>query len=291
MRAFWFDPYLWIHLAGLAAVPLFLALCLLGVSVGDPVLPAWLELLLIGAIGVAPVLWMQWQRPFYIFSLLVLTLKPEQLTDDQRRLLTLFRVPRNQIAAVVVALGLLVLLPFVYNLSAIATEVVPLPASWRPLGLGIAALAFLAVNLFLQVPVSVTSVMLHSPAQFAQTEPFPTPQVRGSFMVLGLPVSRLVPPLQMSPPAQPTPSAVTAGGTASENEALVSDPWDEASSATAPAPPEALMTESAPTDAEPTASAASPAPTTEDADAAMNGATAPPEEAEEATPSSPTPPE
>ena len=77
MRSFWSDPYLWVHLAGLAAVPIFLEICLIGFAVGDPLLPGWLELLLVAAIGSAPILWMQWQRPFYIFSLVGVALQPE----------------------------------------------------------------------------------------------------------------------------------------------------------------------------------------------------------------------
>jgi hypothetical protein len=40
------DPYLWVHLAGLATVPLWIDLCLLGLAVGNPALPG-LELAVI----------------------------------------------------------------------------------------------------------------------------------------------------------------------------------------------------------------------------------------------------
>ena len=61
------DPYLWVHLAGLATVPLWIGLCLLGLAVGNPTWPG-LELGFIVAVGVLPVLVMQLRRPFYIFS-------------------------------------------------------------------------------------------------------------------------------------------------------------------------------------------------------------------------------
>ncbi|MEM9245882.1 MAG: low-complexity tail membrane protein, partial [Cyanobacteria bacterium P01_F01_bin.153] len=70
------DPHLWIHLAGLASVPLWLDLCLAGLAVGDPVVPPWLEMGLLGLIGSGPLLWMQWQRPFYPFSLLLFAIRP-----------------------------------------------------------------------------------------------------------------------------------------------------------------------------------------------------------------------
>jgi hypothetical protein len=61
------DPYLWVHLAGLATVPLWIDLCLLGLAVGNPTWPG-LELGFIVAVGVLPVLVMQLRRPFYIFN-------------------------------------------------------------------------------------------------------------------------------------------------------------------------------------------------------------------------------
>jgi len=51
MRSFWTEPFLWIHLAGIAALPLALELVWLGLAVGDPILPVWLELVLVIATG------------------------------------------------------------------------------------------------------------------------------------------------------------------------------------------------------------------------------------------------
>ncbi|MCL6435175.1 MAG: low-complexity tail membrane protein [Leptolyngbyaceae cyanobacterium HOT.MB2.61] len=211
MRSFWSDPYLWIHLAGLAAVPIFLELCLLGFAVGDPALPVWLELLLVSVIGIAPILWMQWQRPFYIFSLVAVALKPEQLTDDQRRLLTLFKSQRNQILAGVVSVLLFFVLYQVYQIAPIAAPVVPFPAGWRVLGLLLAGIAFLAANLFAQVPLSVLGVMLHSDSVFAATAPYPLEQIRFSFSLFGLQVTRILPPIVLeTPPAPMVASSVAA---------------------------------------------------------------------------------
>lgn len=199
MRSFWTDPYLWIHLAGLAALPLFLEVCVVGFAIGDPVLPVWLELLLVAAVGTAPILWMQWQKPFYIFSTLVVALKPEQLTDDQRRLLTLFKSQRNRILAAIVAFSLILLLRQLYSASAIAATVVPFAVGWRLVGLIVAAIGFLGSNLFAQVPVSVAGVMLAEEAQFAATPPHPTETIRQSFTLLGLQVNQILPPVLPEP--------------------------------------------------------------------------------------------
>ncbi|MBM0740561.1 low-complexity tail membrane protein [Phormidium sp. CLA17] len=193
MRSFWSDPYLWIHLAGIAVLPLWLELCFLGLAVGDPIFPVWLELALVAIAGIAPVLWMQWQRPFYIFSLLAIALKPENLTLPQRQLLTRFRSPQNRLLAVAVAILLAITLRQLYVLAPIGAAVAPFSIESRGLGLLLAAIAFLGSNLFLQVPVSVASVMLTSDSAFASTEPYPLDQISQYFTRLGLPVSQLLP--------------------------------------------------------------------------------------------------
>ncbi len=204
MRAFWSDPYLWIHAAGVAAVPLCLAVCLLGLAVGDPLLPVWLELGLVAIVGIAPIVWMQWQKPFYIFSLVFIALKPERLSDDQRRILTLFKTRRSPVWIGTGALVLLVLLKQIYGIAPIAANVTPFAG--RGLGLVMAAIAFLASNLFLQVPLSVGRVLLVSDQTFAATQPFAVEQILPAFSVLGLPVNQIVPPLMPDEPLAMTPN-------------------------------------------------------------------------------------
>lgn len=192
MRSFWSDPYLWIHLAGLAALPLWLELCFLGLAVGDPFFPVWLELAFVAIAGIVPILWMQWQRPFYIFSLLAIALKPEKLTLSQRQLLTRFKSTQNRLLAVAVAILLAIALRQLYIFAPIVAAV-PFSIESRGLGLLIAAIAFLGCNLFLQVPISVASVMLTSDSVFASTAPYPLEQIPQHFTSLGLPVSQLLP--------------------------------------------------------------------------------------------------
>ncbi len=205
MRSFWSDPFLWIHLAGLAALPIWLGLCLLGLAVGDPMLPFWLEIGLVAIFGIAPILWMQWQRPFDIFSLLIVTVKPERLSDDQRRLLTLFKAQRNRFLAVLVSVGMLLVLQRLYNAAPIAASVAPFDSDSRSLGLLLAAIAFLGCNLFIQVPVSVLSVLLNTDATFAATKPFPVELIRRNFTLLGIPQNQILPPIVDEPiAAKPT---------------------------------------------------------------------------------------
>lgn len=214
MRSFWSDPYLWIHLAGFAALPLWLELCWLALAAGNPVLPFWLELCVVAAIGIVPIFWMQWQRPFYIFSLIGVALKPAQLTEDQRRLLTLFKSQRNRYLAIAPAIITFLALRQLYYLAPIAAPVTPFTAETRWLGLLVAAIAFLGVNLFLQVPVSVLSVMLTGESTFAATTPYPLEQIRSDFTSLGIPVNQILPPVIATPEPEPVLADANLGLTA-----------------------------------------------------------------------------
>jgi hypothetical protein len=192
MRSSWSEPFLWIHLAGLAAVPLLLGLCWLCLAIGDPQFPIWVEFLLVAGIGIAPILWMQLTRPFYIFSILVLALKPNQLTSDQQRLLSLFKTPLHQWLASFGAILMLAVLWQIYQVAPVAT-IVGFPLTSRLLGLFLAGLAFLASNLFLQVSLSVLLVLLTSEAKLAVTEPFPVVRIFQDFTVPGWQVNQILP--------------------------------------------------------------------------------------------------
>jgi hypothetical protein len=184
---------LWIHLAGIAIAPLFLQIVWLGLAVGDPLPFVWLELLFIVAIGILPIFWMQWQRPFDIFSILFLALKPEKLTPPQKQILSLFKTRKQRILSLVVALGMSWILWQLYQLAPLAAIAASVLPQWRILGLLIAALAFLVSNLFVQVPVSVLGVLLTSEQQFSATEPYLVAQIPQQFTVPGLKVEKILP--------------------------------------------------------------------------------------------------
>lgn len=184
---------MWIHLAGLAALPITLELVWLGLAVGDPILPVWLEFLFVGAIGIVPVLWMQLTRPFDIFSILVVALNPEQLTEQQRRLLQLFKTKTNRVFTIAGGIFMLWLLWQIYRVAPIAAAVSPLGSGWRLVGLLGAAFAFFASNLFLQVPLAVAQVLLTSDSEFATTEPYPVENVYKDFTMPGIKVNQILP--------------------------------------------------------------------------------------------------
>jgi hypothetical protein len=194
MKSFRYDPYLWVHLAGLAAVPIWLDICLLGLAVGYPSVPK-LELAILVGIGVIPALLMQLQRPFSIFCLLILALRPSALTTEQRQMLTLFRRWRVRLASLLVPIPLVWVLLKLYDLAPVATELTPFSNWGRIGGLAIAAISFLLANVFLQVPVSVFQVLLMSEKQLQTADPYPTDRITQDFTVIGLPVNRILPHL------------------------------------------------------------------------------------------------
>jgi hypothetical protein len=212
MRSFWSEPYLWVHAAGVAVLPIFLELCLLGFAVGEPILPAGIEVGLVAAIGIAPILWMQLFRPFYIFSLVAFALKPEGLTVDQRRILSLFKMQESRVLAAITPVFLVGVLWQIYRVAPVAASVAPFPDTWRVAGLLLAAIAFLGCNLFLQVPVSVARILLLSDTEFSATEPFPADKISQNFTILGIKLNQVLPPMQ--PAIRPDRPVATAATTA-----------------------------------------------------------------------------
>lgn len=187
------EPFLWIHLAGLATAPLWAALFLFAIANPDPFLPAGFTALLAGIIGIGSVLWMQLRRPFYIFSLAVLALRPEALQEHQRKLLRWFLSSLNRILAIATAIGLGLLLIQLYRWLPIVQLQNPLAALDPFPAFLLAIAAVLALSLFVQVPVSVAPLLWLSDDAIASTEPLAPGQVAQQFTILGLPLKSLLP--------------------------------------------------------------------------------------------------
>ena len=213
MRSFWSEPFLWIHLAGIAALPPSLLVCLLGLAVG-PLLPVGWEMSLVATAGIVPILWMQLVRPFNIFSLLVFAIKPEQLTTRQRQILSLFKKAGNKWLGVVGTVLSLWVLWQVYRIAPMAASITPLPSGWRGAGLLVAAIAFLLTNLFLQVPLSVLAVLVTSDSTFSATEAYPIEKIDQDFTTPGFKVNSIWPftAVATPPDSQSSESAMDDSG-------------------------------------------------------------------------------
>ena len=195
MSSFRSEPILWIHVAGLATLPIFLFLCVLFLSIGEPVLPIWMELFLVAAIGVVPLLWMQLSRPFYIFAILGVALKPENLTEQQRKILCLINTNLNRFLAFFTAILLVGVLWQIYKITPLVANIASFLPQWRSVGLLLAGLAFLASNLFLQIPVSVVKVLVTNDTEFAAIEPLSLEKIQQDFTIVGVRVNQIVPQL------------------------------------------------------------------------------------------------
>lgn len=196
MKKSWSDPYLWVHVAGAATLPFWFLLCLLGLAAGDPILPMGLELFLVAALGIAPVVWMQLKRPYSLYSLLFVTVKPEQLSEDQRRVLTWLKAGSPLfLAGGAIALSLV--LKLISDGTAIAAASTPI--QYHFLGLIVAIVSFLGANLFLQVPLSALQVLMKSDGMFSPIAPYAIGRILSDFTVLGIKIDKILPELVGDP--------------------------------------------------------------------------------------------
>ena len=183
----WSEPFLWIHLAGIFTLPLWLLVCAFGLASGEALFPLGLERLLVALLGILPIVAMQCYRPFNIFSLLFLALPPEQLNDDRRRILAAFRAPEHRWLTGAAAILLLYFLQDLYSLSPLLAELSPFSAgSTTPLvRFAIATGAFFAANLFFQVPLAVMRVMAMPDEDLDAIEPVTSDEADSGFFLLG----------------------------------------------------------------------------------------------------------
>ncbi|MDJ0581042.1 MAG: low-complexity tail membrane protein [Crocosphaera sp.] len=191
MNNFRLEPFLWIHLAGLALAPLLLVIVWIGLAVSDPWSFYWLELVIVGILGVIPILWMQWTKPLDLFCVLFLSVRPNSLTEEQRKILRLLKARKNKIFHGIAAIGLLGVGWLIYQLAPFAAVTASMLPQWRIVGLIIAAVGFFFCNLVVQVSVSVLGVLLTSEKTWLATEAIPSNQVTNHFTVIGLRVSKI----------------------------------------------------------------------------------------------------
>ncbi len=185
------EPFLWIHLLGIAVFPIFVGITIVGLSIGDSYSFA-LELPLLILITVLPILLMQLKRPFDIFSVLFLSLKPECLSDRQKVILSLFKRFKHKLSSAIAAVSMTILLWLLYRLSPLAVGLVDFLPQQRILGLAIAAVGFFACNLFFQIPLSVLLVLLTKQDKLTQTTPYSFAQIKQDFTIVGLKIAQIL---------------------------------------------------------------------------------------------------
>ncbi|MEM1366772.1 MAG: low-complexity tail membrane protein [Cyanobacteria bacterium P01_H01_bin.15] len=195
MNVFRKEPYLWVHLAGLAVLPLTLLGVWLGLAVGEPLPVVGLEPIVLFLLGVLPIFWMQWHRPFDIFSLGIVALRPNSLSLEQQKILHLFKTSRQRAITLFGAVLMMACGWLLYRWSPFAASAAEILPAWRPLGFVIATGCFLLSNLFWQVPLSVLGVLVSSEDDFTQQGIYREEQIVADFTILGWPVRQILPTL------------------------------------------------------------------------------------------------
>lgn len=185
------EPFLWIHLAGIAVFPIFVGITSIGLGIGDSY-PFWLELPLLIAIAIVPIFWMQFSRPFDIFSVLFLCLRFECLSDRQKKILSLFKTFRQKLISAIAAVVMMLLLWLLYRLSPLNVSIIGFLPQQRILGLSIAGLGFFASNLFLQIPLSVLLVLSTKADRLAKTMPYAENKISQDFTMIGIKISKIL---------------------------------------------------------------------------------------------------
>jgi len=180
------EPFLWIHLAGIAVVPLALLTMMLGLAVGTPFSVYGVELIFLILAGWLPVMVMQWFKPFEIFSLLIVALRPDSLGENQLRILSLFKRGKQRWITFLGGLIGLGLLWLVYYFAPIAYPWVTDFPQIRLAGLLLAAIAYLMANLFLQVPLSVLGVLSTAQSGFEAATPLEANGIKQQFTIPGI---------------------------------------------------------------------------------------------------------
>jgi hypothetical protein len=184
------EPFLWIHLGGIIMFPVMLGIALIGLGVGDRY-SYWVELPLLIAIAVFPILLMQLYRPFNIFSVLFFALQPQSLTPNQRKILALFKRKQQKVINLLAAGFMVCNLGLLYYFFPGIIGLAHLLPQQRILGLAIASSAFLGSNLFFQIPVSAFGVLLTSESDFAQIKQCTPQEIASDFSTPGLKVSTI----------------------------------------------------------------------------------------------------
>ncbi|MEO0770047.1 MAG: low-complexity tail membrane protein [Cyanobacteria bacterium J06649_4] len=197
------NRYLWVHFAGLALVPLLLDACLAGLASAGPALPYGGQFWAIALISIPPSLAMQWLKPFYVFSLPPLALKPDALSEDQRRCLGIFQSWQIKAIAGLTAGFAFWLLVQLYLRS---TQITPV---FTPLGgWAVAAIAFFLVCTVLQISMASGRALLVSQSTLQRVPAVDTGEIPNKFLILGFGLRKLLPegqPLEQTKPISDTP--------------------------------------------------------------------------------------
>lgn len=192
-----FDPYLWLHLVGLATLPLTLALVAIALAWGIPLPFATAELILIVLIGGVPVWVLQILRPWQPFGFLFFQIPPERMDERQKQILRLIQGTRQPVLNVVGAVFMVILLWQLAHYAPLATGMSEGFWQWRLIGLGLAIAGFFLGNVSLQMSLTLLPALFQSEKTVKAMDQHPNVSIRRDFACWGLPMGQLFPSVRL----------------------------------------------------------------------------------------------
>ncbi len=194
------NPFLYFHLVLMAIAPWLLVMTMAGLAVGDPLLPTWLEILLLGLPAIALPTWWQWQQPFSPFSLWLAAKPKESLSDRDRKMLALLKQKTNgwyvtgwMAIAVAVVMG--IVFSKLYDLAPLAQAIAPFADGWRFFGVIYAEVCLFLSSIVLQSGISALRLYLVTEPELDMVQPIAIDQIKNSFTSLNLLPASIATPL------------------------------------------------------------------------------------------------
>ncbi|MEO1132538.1 MAG: low-complexity tail membrane protein [Cyanobacteria bacterium J06639_1] len=191
MNKAWGEPFLGLHAAAIAIVPLGLVLTQLGLAAGDPWLWPPLEIALVATLGLAPVAWLQALKPIYPFNALRAYVPPRQLNRSRRRLLraafgsTWLRLHEYQWLVALVTVLLLLALVRMYWSAPLWAGLTFVKAGWLSHGVGLAIASVGLALASLGAHLHVMALKLLSVGDLKTFEPMTKDEIEAAFFFVG----------------------------------------------------------------------------------------------------------
>ncbi|MEM6447068.1 MAG: low-complexity tail membrane protein [Cyanobacteria bacterium P01_D01_bin.123] len=195
----WDEPFLWLHAAAVVLVPLGIAIAQLGLAAGDPWLWPPLEVSLVAALGLGPVMWLQGLQPIYPFSVGIWHLPPRQLSRSRRRRLrglfgsSWLQLNQQQWLTVLLALLLLFVLIRMYWSAPLWSALTFVHLGWltHPTGLLVASAGLAVAALALNLHVTALRALVASDRDLNTLVPMSRIEIEQSFFTMGKPKADL----------------------------------------------------------------------------------------------------
>jgi hypothetical protein len=178
-----------------------------GLAVGDPVFAPWFEIALLSLPAIAGVAWLQWQQPFYPFSLWLVTQSANTLSDRDRQALALLKQRRNGWyttgwIAIAVAIVMLLIFRNLYVAAPLAEAIAPFPMGLRFFGIIWAEVFFFVSNAIAQAGISALRIKLTASSDLVSLPPIAIDKIKKSFTNFGKSIDNPISQAELNSPVK-----------------------------------------------------------------------------------------